>query len=344
VTSSDTAAPKKKRRATRPQKAVTLRAVAAEAGCSTATVSKALNGLPVSPENLRRVFEAAEKLEYVPNLAARAMRNEKTMTVGMVVNFEGHPRSELLSTVQDLIAQMEDAGYTVIVSIARNERVDPDQLLQRFLAHRVEGLFFWNARRATSLAWYERAGIPVVAVAFRDPELTQMPLATVDAAPAFADAGRDLVRLGHRHVAEIVVDRIKPIFTMYPADPDLRWQELRMAHGDALRDVLSRALAGPDAPTALFAAPPISSEVLHVADELGIRIPEDLSLISYYDPEDVELFRVPLSSIRTDYDKIAAAAARTMLDALAGQPVQDAILPDSAAYVPRASTGPAPAR
>ena len=319
---------------------MTLIAVAKEAGCSTATVSKALNGLPVSPENLRRVYEAVEKLEYVPNLAARAMRNEKTMTVGMVVNFEGHPRSELLSTFQDLIAQMEGEGYSVLLSIARNEGVNLDTLLQRFLAHRVDGLFYWNAKPYNSLSWYEKAGIPVIAVVFRDPSLGHLPLVTVNAEPAFTAACQDLKDQGHRDLAEIVVDRMVPLFTMYPRLPGVRWHEIRIQHTDALRDVVAERLLGAGAPTAVFAAPPISTQLFSVADELGIRIPEDLSLVSYYDPEDAHLFRTPLSGIRTEYDKLGNAAATAMLEALAGHTSNDVMVEDSVHYFPRASTGP----
>ncbi|WP_051790873.1 LacI family DNA-binding transcriptional regulator [Amycolatopsis jejuensis] len=334
----------RKTRATPRKKAATLRAVAELAGCSTATVSKALNGLPVSAENLRRVFAAAEELEYVPNLAARAMRNEKTMTVGMVVNFEGHPHSELLSTFQDLIAQMETEGYSVLLSLVRNEGVDVDTLLQRFLAHRVDGLFYWNARPIRSLAWYERSGIPVIAVVFRHSAVAQLPLVTVNAEPAFTAACRDLRSLGHRDLAEIVVDRTEPLFSMYPRLRGMKWHEIRIKHGDELREIVKERLVGPGAPTAVFAAPPVSNQLLAVAGELGLRIPEDLSVVSYYDPEDASLFRIPLSSIRTDYDKLGKAAAVAMLDALAGKPVEDAIVEDSAQYLPRASTGPVPKR
>ncbi|WP_344414194.1 LacI family DNA-binding transcriptional regulator [Pseudonocardia ailaonensis] len=315
------------------------------AGCSTATVSKALNGLPVSAENLRRVYAAAEQLGYVPNLAARSMRQEKTMTLGMVVNFEGHPRSELLYTFQDLIANMESAGYSVLLSIVRNEGLDLDTLLQRFLAHRVDGLFYWQARPSNALAWYERSNIPVIAVGFRDPECAQLPFVTLDGAPAFAAACRDLKALGHRDFAEIVVDRADPLYKLYPRMRGVRWREIRIGHGEQdLRNAVEKLLTGGAAPTVVFAAPPTSTQLLSIAGELGLAVPGDLSVVSYFDLEDAGLFRTPLSAIRTDYDKLGDAVATAMLDALSGRQVGDVMVPDSAHFVPRASTGPARAR
>ncbi|GAA4885766.1 LacI family DNA-binding transcriptional regulator [Pseudonocardia benzenivorans] len=312
------------------------------AGCSTATVSKALNGLPVSAENLRRVYAAAEQLGYVPNLAARSMRQEKTMTLGMVVNFEGHPRSELLYVFQDLIANMESAGYSVLLSIVRNEGLDLDTLLQRFLAHRVDGLFYWQARPSNTLAWYERSNIPVIAVGFRDPRCAQLPFVTVDGAPAFAAACRDLKAHGHRDFAEIVVDRVAPLHKLYPRMRGVRWREIRIGHDEQdVRDAVEEHLTGPDAPTAVFAAPPTATTLLSAAGELGLRVPEDLSVVSFFDLEDAPLFRTPLSAIRTDYDKLGAAVATAMLDALAGREVGDVLIPASTHYIPRASTGPA---
>lgn len=298
----------------------------------------------MSPENLRKVHAAAEELEYVPNLAARAMRAEKTMTVGMVVNFEGHPRSELLSTFQDLIAQMETEGYSVLLSLVRNERVDVNVVLQRLLAHRVDGLFYWNARPYQSLSWYERVGVPVIAVVFRDPACAHLPLVTVNAEPAFTAACKDLKSLGHRDFAEIVVDRMGPVYAIYPRLRGVRWHEIRIRHGDAVRDIVKEHLIGPGAPTAVFAAPPISNQLLIAADELGLQIPDDLSVVSYYDPEDAALFRTPITSIRTDYVKLGHAAAATMLDALSGKHITDTIVEDSAQYFPRASTGKVPKR
>ncbi|GEL21759.1 hypothetical protein PSU4_07130 [Pseudonocardia sulfidoxydans NBRC 16205] len=214
--------------------------------------------------------------------------------------------------------------------------------MQRFLAHRVDGLFYRQARPSKTLAWYERSNIPVIAVGFRDPECAQLPFVTVDGAPAFAAACRDLEAQGHRDFAEIVVDRADPLYALYPRMRGVRWHEIRIGHGEQdLRAAVEEHLTGSAAPTAVFAAPPTSTALLSIAGELGLTVPEDLSLVSYFDLEDASLFRTPLSAIRTDYDKLGHAVAAAMLDALSGRQVGDVVVPDSAHFVPRASTGPA---
>lgn len=267
------------------------------------------------------------------------------MTLGMAVNFEGHPRSELLHTFQDLIAHMESAGYSVLLSIVRNEGVDLDTLLERFLAHRVDGLFYWNARPSNSLAWYERFDIPVIAVVFRDPDCARLPLVSVDGTPAFTAACKELKALGHRDFAEIVVDRFEPIHKMYPRIRGVRWHEIRVGHRkEELRDAVEQHLHSSNTPTVVFASPPTTTQLLSIADEFGIRIPKDLSVVSLFDLDEAPLFRTPVSGIRTDYDKLGQAVATAMLEALAGRPVNDVMVENSAHYIPRASTGPARTR
>lgn len=63
---------------------VTLHDVAAAAGVSIATVSRALNGLPVSKDALRKVENAADQLGYVANEAARSLRSDRSMTMGLI--------------------------------------------------------------------------------------------------------------------------------------------------------------------------------------------------------------------------------------------------------------------
>src|SRR5262245_39616550 len=92
-----------------PEIRATLHDVAARAQVSIATVSRALNGLPVSPDNHERVHKAAEELGYVANEAARALRNERSHTMGLIF-FD--LRSELGIELLDPLSEwIEAAGY-----------------------------------------------------------------------------------------------------------------------------------------------------------------------------------------------------------------------------------------
>lgn len=344
-TSSSKPARRARRAGVPAKRAATLHAVAAAAGCSTATVSKALNGLPVSAENLRRVLAAAEELGYIPNLAARSMRNVRSMTIGMAVNFGGHPRNELMTVFRSMISQLESVGYSVLLSVVHTSGVDIDTLLRRFLAHRVDGLFYWNAQPAESLSLYKQAGVPVVAVGFRSDECSDLPLVSMNGSPAYEAAIAHLNALGHSVVAEFAVDREILTRKLFVPPRRVKWIDLKASLSrEEVQDVLISTLNKRRPPTAIFATMAVALEILSICEVLGLRVPEDLSVVALSDSEAAPLLRTPLSSIRSDYDKIGRAAAGVMLDALEGTPAHDVIVEDSAVYIPRGSTGPAPRR
>jgi LacI family transcriptional regulator len=322
----------------------TLRAVAEAAGCSTATVSKALNGLPVSAENLERVFAAAEALGYVPNSAARSIRGQPTMTIGIVMDVDVHPQLELMAVLDTMIGDLEREGYSVFVSVARGDGGDSaDVLLRRFVERRIDGLFYWNPRPAKSLAWYRRAGIPVLAIGFRDKECADLPLVTVDGGPVYRQAFKRLKALGHRVVGDVADPQAAAARVVSAKASGLRYRRLELGHDRASVAAFVSSLADDaNAPTAIVAPYPNALQFLSVCEEHGLGVPDRLSLVSATDSDGAALLRTPLSVIRTDYQKVGRAAADAMLAALGGATLSDVTVPDSIQWIERASIGPAP--
>ena len=103
----------------RPKMKVTLHEVAARADVSIATVSRALNGLPVSEKNLARVREAVAELGYVANEAARALRSDRSMTMGIIFSdLRNNLGIDLLDALSDTL---EEAGYSLLIATAKGE-------------------------------------------------------------------------------------------------------------------------------------------------------------------------------------------------------------------------------
>jgi LacI family transcriptional regulator len=116
----------------------TLHDVAARAGVSVATASRALARTDVGDRNKNhsRVLKAAAELGYVANEAARSLRNVKTMTVGVVFNQLHDPLStELLDA---LASTLEEHGYSLFVATAQGVEERFDNLVLRFLERRVD--------------------------------------------------------------------------------------------------------------------------------------------------------------------------------------------------------------
>lgn len=319
----------------------TLRAVAELAGCSTATVSKALNGIHVSEANLARVFEAAEQLGYVPNMAARSIRGVSTMTIGILMNLDLHPSEDIMTTNNCMIAELERAGYSVFLSVAHGGPEQVDVLLKRFAERRVDGLFYWNATPSPSLSLYQVLGIPVLAIAFRDDECAELPLITVDGVPAFAAASKRLRSQGHRVFGEVAGSG-PYLHDFVPTDKALKWKRFSVGFQlDSVRELVSSIAAAKRPPTVIWAHYPTALQILQVCQELGLDVPGDLSIVSITDTDAASLLQTPLSVIRTDYERLGHAAAQAMLAALDGKPLTDVIVSDAAEWIERDSTGPA---
>ncbi|MGD9995672.1 MAG: LacI family DNA-binding transcriptional regulator [Ilumatobacteraceae bacterium] len=321
------------------RKAATLHAVAQLAGVSTATVSKALNGIAVSPDNLARVLAAADELGYVPNEAARSIRGGPTMTVGIVIHFDLHPRFELMAIVDRTIRVMEAQGYSVFLSVSGGS-AEVDTLLRRYAERRVDGLIFWNAENAPSLDLYRRGGVPVLAVGFRDPRWCDLPTVRVDSTEAYRNLYRKMKRLGHRRIHEIDPGQAAPTHQSTAAEFGIEWQPLATSFGpDAVRRTIE-SLASRGTPLALLAPYPVTLDIFTACDELGLDIPNDVTIVASTDSAGAELLRTPVTAIRTDWERIGEASAEALLGALAGHPLDDVLVPDCVEFMDRASIGP----
>lgn len=321
------------------RKPATLRAVAAEAGVSTATASKALNGITVSALNLERVHAAAEALGYAPNVTARSFRGPRTMTIGIVMNFDTHPATEFMTLVDRAITEMEDNGYSVLLSRPRSAGVD--SVLRRMFERRVDGLFYWNAQPADSLDLYRDAGIPVLAVAYKSPGCPDLPLISADSRPAYRQLFALLRKLGHDRVNDLSHFTSSEAHRAVAESQKLIYQHVDLGFDrDKVREFIE-SLSKPDGPTALLAPFPSALQLLSAFGDLGIAVPEQVSLISLMDSEAAALLRIPLTAMRTDYDALGRASAKAMLEALAGGIMDDTFLPDIVELVERSSVGPA---
>jgi LacI family transcriptional regulator len=179
---------------------VTLRDVAARAQVSTATVSRALNGLPVAEATLARVNRVIAELGYAPNLAARALRSDRTMTMGLI--FSDLRNMLGVDLLDALSAAIDEAGYTLMIATARGEAERYDTLMRRFMERRVDGLFcVFPSGPAPSLARYREAGTPVLTMFGRGRSFAGQPLFAPTFSQAAADVSAHLRGLGHRRVA-----------------------------------------------------------------------------------------------------------------------------------------------
>lgn len=319
-----------------------MHTVAQAAGVSTATASKALNGLHVSAENRAKVQAAADALGYVPNEAARTMQGGRTATIGLVIHLDVNPQTELMAILHSQIGDFEANGYSVLISVVGGD-ADVDPLLRRFLERRVDGLVYWNAQGGAALDAYRRSGIPVLAVGNRGDDCAGVPLITAESAAVFDLVYGQLAALGHRRAAEVDPCHAEELHQAAARRHGIHVEDLHTGFdASSLRGLVESLGSDPAAPTVLFASYAGAVQILAACEDAGRRVPEDVSVVAVTDSDDAALLRTPLSALHTDYERFGHAVAQALLDAMAGEPVGDRVVPDCISWIDRSSVGPVP--
>jgi DNA-binding LacI/PurR family transcriptional regulator len=177
-----------------PSRPATVRDVAARAGVSIATVSRALRGHPnVDPRTRKLVEDAARKLSYRPSGVARSLRLRTTRTIGLIVTDIENPYfPQIVSAVEDAA---RDRGYAVLLADGRRDPEREIGSLEVLAERRVDGLII----ASTTLTQRHRARIrdvpcPVVIVNGRS---------TVAAVPAVMSDNRSGGRLTAEHILSL---------------------------------------------------------------------------------------------------------------------------------------------
>ena len=329
--------------------AVRLRDVALAAGVSTATVSLALSGNPrISAETTARVVEMADRLGYQPHAGARSLRTDSTGSLGLVVGDVANPFfADLAGAIQRLAAR---AGFSIMLCNCDEDPVRQDEYLRSLLAaRRVDGIILVPTAGLTP--GLRAAGEARQRVVFLDRPLevsggdaAEEYLAgcpVVRCAPdrAFADTAELLAGFGHRRVGviapppETLIGRERRDMLLAAlAAVGIGGDAIRVVAGDFRQDSGQRAIArllgaddggggGGAAPTALVAlSGPMAIGAMKGLRASGIRVPAQVSLIGFDDAPWFELLDPPLTAIAQPVAALAAAAVRSMVGLLSGEP------------------------
>ncbi|MFC4615302.1 LacI family DNA-binding transcriptional regulator [Cellulomonas algicola] len=309
-----------------PAPRVKMADVARTAGVSVATVSKVVNGrYGVAAATLSRVQEVIEELGYEASLGARSLRSHRTNVLGILVaEFEPYS-TELLKGAS---AAVGATGYELL-AYSGGGAGGSVGWERRYLS-RLAGTLIDGAVIVTPTVVEAHPGVPVVAV---DPHTGPSGLPTVDA-DSFAGAvlaTEHLLGLGHTRVAflggrpDLESARLREDGFRHamaaagvPVDEDLvRVGGYRPETADQPANEL---LARPEPPSAVFAANDLSAiRVVEVARSLGLRVPEDLSVIGFDNVPESALATPPLTTISQPLQQMGAEALRLLVDLIDGR-------------------------
>ena len=303
----------------------TLADVASAAGVSASTASRALRDSPlVRAETRERVTAVARTLGFEPNRLARSLRTRSSLSIGVVVpDVATAFWAAALKGAQDVL---ERAGYLVLVMSSERDAAHERAALRTLLAHRVDGILLatsggYDGRAAVPLVYFDR--LAAVAAAGR-------------VAPANA-AGTTLLfehlrRHGHTRIAYLggdpgstSADERLAAFEAAAAAAALHLPREHIHYGDAAWSEASgeraaaEMLAAPDPPTAILAASDtLAVGALRAVRRAGLRVPEDVALVSFDEPLFADLLDPPLTALTRHDREIGELAAALLLRVLAG--------------------------
>jgi DNA-binding LacI/PurR family transcriptional regulator len=303
--------------------------VAKAAGVSVASVSRVLNGSkPVSLDARERVMRAARKLDYSIDQRARGLRRQKSGTIGLVVADAKNP------FFGEILHAIEEVAYKSKLDLFfANSDEDPEREsvhLRAMHAQRIDGIILLPVGGdASVLPPFLGRDTPLVCLDRRLPGAL-FDLAIVDNAAAAGLAVQYLAENGHVEIAILTAhdstvshERIAGFRTAMRAHGiPVRKEFIARASDAQQRGGYLRAkmlLSSRSLPSALVVTNhPLTLGALSAIRECGLRIPEDISLIGFDDTPYTGLLDPPLTTIAQPTSELGRAAARLLLERIAG--------------------------
>ena len=306
----------------------TIRDVARAAGVSKSTVSNVLREtVSVAPETRRRVLDSIAAVGYRPNALARNLVQRRTTTAGIVVGDLANPfYSELAKLAEQRLAT---GGLATMICNTDGHRASEQEKLEMLLEHRVAGILMlqFTGERST-LDELRAANVAVVIVSQWEPDVDCV---DIDERKGADLAVSHLLELGHRRIAYLSSDLVEPrsenariagysrALTRAGSRSDPRLV-VRLGHpaylrsDDGLRTAVHSLLDLDDPPTALFASNDLLAvDLLETVEELGLTVPDDVSVVGFDDIRVAGLARISLTTVVQPCHELARIAVDLLL-------------------------------
>ena len=329
----------------------TLQDVADLAAVSTATVSRCLNNSGHVTEKTRlKVQQAIQTLGYSPNFGAQALAAKRTNTIGAIIpTMENAIFARGIQAFQETLAEN---GITLIIASCSYRPELEEEQIRSLVARGADALLLiGQSRPAATYQFLARRNIPYV-LAWAHKKESQHCYIGFDNQAAAQTITRQVLELGHRNLGVIVGltrnnDRARDRITGIEhaiADYGAQTAPLQVIEAEYTfqegAKALDQLLANPTPPTAVICG----NDVLAVgavkrAKQLGLAVPEDLSITGFADIEVSELIDPELTTVHVPHREMGIAAAKSLIAMLKTQtPVESHLL--ETRIVNRQSLGP----
>ncbi|MBO9154697.1 LacI family DNA-binding transcriptional regulator [Chitinophaga sp. GCM10012297] len=309
------------------KKKTSLKDIAQEAGVSTALVSYVLTNKEekarVGQEMAKKIRKIAQKLNYQPNHIARSLKSGRSDTIGLIVADISNPFfGNIARTIED---EAKRNNYTVIFGSSDENLDKSSDLINVLLNRQVDGLILIPTEGSEQqIKQLRKQQVPFVLI---DRYFPQLPVSQIgiNNFQASYNAISHLVKTGHQRIGMIAyktalyhINERKRGYTEALADngQNSMMKLARYSHiREETRQAIDQLLRGrKPADAVFFATNSLAIEGLKYINELGIKVPEELAVVSFDESEAFDLFYSPITFIRQPIQEMGNAAVRVLLE------------------------------
>jgi LacI family transcriptional regulator len=310
---------------------ITLEDIARRLGVSRVTVSKALRGhTDISAETTSRVLRTAEELGYTPNIFARSLSSRRSSMLGLVVPKIAH--FFFGSVIEGVYDTAAASNYETILTVSQENPAREKKHLQTLMSMRVDGIIVSISQSTLDLDVFQTMrdrGMPVLFLDRRPEPLPRgFSSVEVDDRGGAQKAVEQAIRVGYRDLACIGGNTHINIGKNRLAG----FEQALKSHGVPLRkewiitggfgknigyEGFMQFHASGHMPEFIFAMTyPIALGIYEAAKELGLRIPQDVDLISFGDSDVSRVISPALSCVTQPAYELGSKAVEMMLKTL----------------------------
>lgn len=313
---------------------LTIRDIARMAGVSTTAVSFVLNNRPgVSEATREKVQQIIRSTGFTPNVHTRRLNLGKSNTIHVVLRRYGYSLDNqfALETLSGIFTESKALGYSIMFTFV-DDHMDWEQILDSVRSKDCDGVILNQVSDPTLIASLQQEKIPFVCVDAHIPKNGELPLVEVDYYDAAYQATTYLHRCGHTQIGFIGPDAPAEYYvstfggyTQALKDAQLvcdpAWLLELSYNRQSLEEGFDKLLQAHHLPTAfLCAGDSFAIDAIRYAKQKGLRIPEDISIMSLDDLLVSQYLDPPLSTMTFQKDLLGQKAMHLLYQIMENQP------------------------
>lgn len=320
-------------------KKLSIKDVAKEAKVSISTVSYVVNNKRfVGEERKKRVLEAVEKLNYRPNIIAKGLRTKKIRAIGVLASDLNPYYSQVIKGMEEVARKR---NYILILGCTFYDPTEEKRQMDLLLNNFIEGIIFlcgYDSFEHLKIVYDNK--IPIVVV---DREICNSPIPSVliDNFLAMKKATNYLISLGHKEIGYITFcfdnqTTVRKRYEGYLAalkENNINYDQRLTVINNSIRlneekgtyKILKELLKKNPKPSAfLTLADNIAIGLIKALKELGLKIPDDVSVMGFGDEENISEFCDPsLSTIRQPNKLMGQTSMNLLIDIIEKKKIQN---------------------